>query len=157
MGRPSDYRPEYCEVANELFAAGATDQELADSLGVDVTTIYRWRHKYPEFCQSAEVKAKADERVVRSLYARATGYEHDDVDIRLVEGQIVKTVTRKHYPPDTSAAFIWLKNRAGWSDRQEITGADGKDLIPELPAEEVARQLAFILAQAAHKKDGDGA
>ncbi len=35
-----------------------------------------------------------------------------------------------------------------FSDRTELTGADGKDLIPETPLDEVARRLAFILSSA---------
>jgi hypothetical protein len=34
---------------------------------------------------------------------------------------------KKYYPPDTAAAFIWLKNRRGWKDKQEL---DHKTPIP---------------------------
>lgn len=40
-----------------------------------------------------------------------------------------------------------------FADRTEITGADGKDLIPESPPiEEVARRLAFLLTAGAKEK-----
>lgn len=35
------------------------------------------------------------------------------------------TKITKHYPPDTAAAFIWLKNRAGWRDKQDIEHTTG--------------------------------
>ena len=74
-------------------------------------------------------KEVSDERVERSLFARANGYEHDEVDIRVVSGEIVQTPIRKYYPPDTTAAIFWLKNRRPdlWRDKveQTITGPNG--------------------------------
>ena len=123
MARPSKYKPEYVEQAAKLCALGATDIEIADFFGVDARTLYRWKGEYPEFCQSLKIsKEIADERVERSLFARANGYEHDEVDIRVVKDRIVKTPIRKFYPPDTTAAIFWLKNRkpAEWRDKQEL-------------------------------------
>lgn len=119
-GRQSDFRSEYVEQARKLCLLGATDLEIADFFGVTVRTIYRWKGEREEFCQALKVgKAEADERVERSLFARANGYEHDEVDIRVVNGQIVQTPIRKFYPPDTVAAIFWLKNRRRdvWRDK----------------------------------------
>lgn len=129
-GRPSDYKPEYAEEARKQCEEGATDQELADYFEVSARTLYRWKNRYPEFCQALKAsKATADERVERSLFERAVGYERDEVDIRVVGGEIVQTTVRKFYPPDTTAAIFWLKNRRPdeWRDRvqTELTGANG--------------------------------
>ena len=63
-----------------------------------------------------------DQNVERSLYQRAIGYSHPDVDIRVVDGDVVQTEIVKHYPPDTTAAIFWLKNRKpkDWRDKQEV-------------------------------------
>jgi hypothetical protein len=122
MARPTKYKAEYAVQAEKLCKLGATDIEIADFFGVEVRTIYRWKAEHAEFCQSLKIaKAEADERVERSLFARATGYEHDEVDIRVVNGEIVQTPIRKYYPPDTTAGIFWLKNRksAEWRDKQE--------------------------------------
>jgi hypothetical protein len=60
--------------------------------------------------------------VERSLFARANGYEHDEVDIRVIQNEIVQTPIRKFYPPDTTAAIFWLKNRnpAQWREKVEM-------------------------------------
>jgi hypothetical protein len=44
------------------------------------------------------------------------------MDIRVVQGEIVQTPIRKFYPPDTTAAIFWLKNRkpGEWRDKQEL-------------------------------------
>lgn len=134
-GRPSGYDPAYVEQARIECERGATDQELADSFGVDVRTIYRWKLDYPDFCQAIKVgKEHPDTRVERSLYERANGFEWVEQEAIKVktgkdteEVQIVE-VTRR-VPPDSTAMIFWLKNRkpAEWRDRVErqLSGPDG--------------------------------
>lgn len=129
-GRPSKFKAEFVAQAEKLCKLGATDIEMADFFGVDVRTLYRWKTESAEFCQALKTgKDEADDRVERSLFARANGYEHDEVDIRVVDHAIVQTPIRKYYPPDTVAAIFWLKNRrpAQWREMKalEVTGADG--------------------------------
>ena len=122
-GRPSKYKPEFAAQAAKLCSLGATDAQMADFFEVSVSTINLWKTEHPEFSESIRVpKAQADERVEQSLYRRAMGYEHDEVDIKVVAGEIVTTPIRKFYPPDTTAAIFWLKNRrpAEWRDKQEV-------------------------------------
>ncbi len=132
-GRPTKFKDEYIEQAEKLCKLGATDIEVADFFDVDVRTLYRWKGEHPSFCQSLRVgKEVADDRVERSLYARANGYEHDEVDIRVVSGAVVQTPIRKYYPPDTTAAIFWLKNRrpAEWREKVEnvLSNPDGSAL-----------------------------
>lgn len=122
MGRPSKYRPEFVEQAKKLCKIGATDLEIADFFGITVRTLFRWKNDYDDFCHALnESKVIPDERVERSLFHRAIGYEHDEVDIRVIDHQIVKTQIRKYYPPDTTACIFWLKNRRPdlWRDKRE--------------------------------------
>ena len=128
MARPTKFKEEYIPQAEKLCKLGATDMEIADFLEVDVRTLYRWKGENEAFCQALKAgKDVADERVERSLFARANGYEHDEVDIRVVAGEIKQTPIRKYYPPDTTAAIFWLKNRrpAEWRDKQEIEHKGG--------------------------------
>lgn len=122
MARPTKYKEEYVTQVEKLCRLGATDIEVADFLEVDVRTLYRWKGEHEEFCQALKAgKEISDERVERSLFSRATGYEHDEVDIRVVAGELVQTPIRKFYPPDTTAAIFWLKNRKpnDWRDKTE--------------------------------------
>jgi len=124
-GRPTDYREEYVKDAEKLAALGATDIEIADFFEVDVRTIYRWKHNYEKFCQALNIgKAKADERVVNSLYQKAIGYEQDEVKIFMPAGadEPVYAPFRAKIAPDTTAAIFWLKNRrpGDWRDKAEV-------------------------------------
>lgn len=122
-GRPSKFKEEFITQAEKLCKLGATDIELADFFEVEVRTLYRWKAENELFCQALKAgKAEADDRVERSLFSRANGYEHEEVDIRVIDKQIVQTPIRKFYPPDTTAAIFWLKNRRAstWRDKQEV-------------------------------------
>lgn len=131
MARPTKYKAEFVAQAEKLCKLGATDAEIADFFEVDVRTLYRWKGEHAEFCHALKSgKTEADDRVERSLFSRAIGYEHEEVDIRVINQAIVKTPIRKYYPPDTTAAIFWLKNRRPdeWRDKniQELTDPDGK-------------------------------
>jgi hypothetical protein len=137
-GRPTDYREEYCEQVVKLCKLGATDKEIADFFDVDESTINNWKIAHSEFFESIKKgKIVADAEIADSLYHRAKGYQHPDVDIKVIEGKIVMTPLVKHYPPDTVAGIFWLKNRRGkvkqeegqrWADKQEVTGEGGGPL-----------------------------
>ena len=130
VGRPSSYREEYASQAEKLCKLGATDAELAEFFEVSEQTINSWKSQYPEFLESIKKgKTIADAEVASKLFHRATGYEHPDVDIKVIDGQVVITDLIKHYPPDTAAGIFWLKNRqkGKWRDKvdHELSGPDG--------------------------------
>lgn len=136
MARPTLYKPEYAKQAGKLCSLGATDAMLADFFEVTVSTINLWKIKHPEFSESIkEYKQVADDHIERSLYQRAMGYEHDEVDLRVIQNEVIATPIRKFYPPDTTAAIFWLKNRKPkeWRETKavELTGAEGGPLQTE--------------------------
>lgn len=111
---------------------GATDKDLALVFEVSLSTIEAWKRDKVEFLNALKRgKAHADAEVASKLFHRATGYEHPEDDIRTVSmgdgagSEIVITPTVKRYPPDTTAAIFWLKNRRPdlWRDKvhQEIS------------------------------------
>lgn len=136
-GRPTVYDDGYAKQVKKLCELGATDQEIADFFDVDVRTIYRWKHDHDEFCQAMAMgKSVADERVERSLYQRAIGYEQDDVKIFMPANAPAPVYApyRAKVAPDVAAAIFWLKNRRRdeWRDKldHEHTGKDGAALVP---------------------------
>lgn len=139
MGRPSSYKAEYAEQARKLCLLGATDAQLADFFGVAESSLNRWKEAHAEFRESLKKgKERADALVAHSLYRRALGYKHDAVKILTVadgsnNGSHVEQVPYvEHYPPDTTAAIFWLKNRRPdrWRDKQDVAlqNPDGSPL-----------------------------
>lgn len=134
-GRPTKYKVIYIQHAYKLALLGATDKELADFFEISESTLNEWKLKYPKFSESIKRgKQIADGEVADKLFKRATGYEHPDVDIKVVSGKIVKTTLTKHYPPDPVSMIFWLKNRQKkkWRDRVEqgFTDSEGNDINP---------------------------
>ena len=57
VGRPSKYKPEYCERILEMAAEGAGMAEYAAEFGIDRTTLFDWRDSHEEF-STALTRAK---------------------------------------------------------------------------------------------------
>lgn len=49
LGRPSLYKPEYCQRVIDLGKEGASVVEMACELGVVRSTLYQWESEHPEF------------------------------------------------------------------------------------------------------------
>ena len=122
-GRPTKYKPEFAKQAYKLCLLGATDKRIADFFEVTESTLNLWKQEHPEFSESLKAgKEEADAIVAQSLFHRATGYSHPDLDIKMYKGKVIRTDLVKHYPPDSTAAIFWLKNRQPrmWRDKQEV-------------------------------------
>lgn len=142
-GRPSKYKAEYVEQAQKLTQLGATDAELADFFKVTISTISLWKVRHAEFSEALKLgKEVADKRVEGALYSRALGYSHEDTDVRVIKGKLVKTALIRHYPPDTTAAIFWLKNRKPeeWRDKQE-TEHSGSLTLGKMSDDELERRI----------------
>lgn len=124
------------EVIWMLKSCGIEDKEIAEKMGIDYSTIFRWLKKNESFREKYEEGEKlASAKVQRSLYERATGYEKEEVDTKISYDKdgnpkpVTITKKIKHIPGDIQAIIFWLKNREPgyWKDKveAEITGGDG--------------------------------
>lgn len=136
-GRPTKYKKEYDEQVRKLCLLGATDEAIADFFGVSVKTLIEWRKVHPSFLQSTtQGKMLADADVAEKLYDRACGYSHEAVKIFNQQGVEMVVPYTEHYPPDTQAASLWLRNRQPklWRDKPEdaTTGVDMAQVLSKL-------------------------
>jgi hypothetical protein len=49
LGRPTDYRPEYCEKIIEIMREGASAVEFCAEIGIHKDTLYEWNKFHPAF------------------------------------------------------------------------------------------------------------
>jgi hypothetical protein len=150
-GRPSKFDCINLDQVRVLTEHGFTDKEMASFFGVVISTWHKWKLDSPEFSDSLkEGKKTADNRVVRALYERATGYSHIDTKFATHEGVITdqKEYT-KHYAPDTTACIFWLKNRdkENWRDKVDV-GVSGKLDLNSLSDVQLELKLLALLAKA---------
>jgi hypothetical protein len=134
VGRPSKYHTSFCDLVLDLGAEGKSKAQIAAALGISRETLHAWCKQYPAF--SDAIKAAADLALAWWENAGQTN------------------MTRQGF---NATAFIFqMKNRFrdDYRDASEITGKDGKDLIPDKPvtAFDLARYMAFILEQASERK-----
>ena len=76
---------------------GLTDEQIAQNMGINPTTLYEWKKKYPKISKSLKrSKDVADRQVENALFENA------------ISGNI-------------TAQIFWLKNRKPdkWRDKQE--------------------------------------
>lgn len=141
-GRPTKFKPEEIRFVTNYCLLGATNEDLAKFFEVNVDTIYEWMKVHADFSDAIkEGREIADANVGSRLYQRAMGFEHDSEEIKVINdgvlGQYIERVpVRKIYPPDSTAAIFWLKNRqrTKWRDRTEtaFTDPEGNAVIPTI-------------------------
>lgn len=123
-GRPTKYNEKkHLQLGKLCAKACMTDKEICEELDIAESTLYLWKNKYKGFSEALQIeKDKVDERVEKSLYSLAVGYEEDDIKIFQFQGVDVQVPFVKKYKPDLGAITLWLKNRQPdkWRDKQEI-------------------------------------
>jgi len=103
---------------------GLTDEQIAQNMGISRTTLNEWKKQFPVLSDTLKKgKEVADIQVENALFKRACGYEVlEEKSIPDGTGVKVVSVTKKHVPPDVTAAIFWLKNRRpeAWRDGKNL-------------------------------------
>lgn len=55
LGRPTDYKDEYCQMLIDHMEQGKSFETFAAKLRTSVKTIYRWLQSHDDFCQAKEI------------------------------------------------------------------------------------------------------
>jgi transposase len=119
-GRPTKYKPEYCEMIVEHMAKGYTLETFAATIDTSKNTIYEWEKAHQEFrdaCARARIKCQM---------------------MWETEG-----IHGLHNGMNSSHWAFNMKNRFGWKDKIEvdqqtaITGSIGVDLVQMTEGEKI--------------------
>lgn len=107
-GRPSKYKPEYCELLIKEMSRGFSFEAVAGLLEVNVDTLYEWVKKHKEFSDAKKIAFG------RNRYF----WEKIGIDN-------IKNI----YQGDNLNTTLWIfnmKNRFGWRDTKEESVDDNK-------------------------------
>lgn len=96
----------------------ATYAEIAERIGIDRATFYKWRDRYPELEEALQTTRDiVNYRVENALLKRALGFQSKEIKVTLgkkvVGGemfQVLKETTTKDVAPDVTACLAWLNN-----------------------------------------------
>lgn len=112
---------------------GLTDEQIANNIGINRTTLYAWKAKYTDFSNALKRgKEVIDIMVENALLKSAMGYRYDEVVKERIynpetgESEIVEVKrTTKDVAPNSTSLIFWLKNRrpADWRDTKNIDAA----------------------------------
>ena len=110
MGRPRfEVTPEVLEKTESLMAKGLTVEQCAGMLGISTSTFYLYQAEFSEFSDTIKRgQARGIDAVTNALFENAT------VD--------------RNVP----SIIFFLKNRAGWVDKQEIAATVDQNHIIDL-------------------------
>jgi len=108
-GRPTKYKPEYCELLKEHYKEGLSFDSFGGVVCASRETLYNWTEKYPEFFDT-----KKQYEPMSWLFWEKMGRSG-------AAGKI---------PNFNAAAWIFnMKNRMGWRDKHEISTEENTQII----------------------------
>jgi hypothetical protein len=112
VGRPTDYKPEYCDMLIEHMSKGFSYESFAGLIGTCKQTIYTWEKANPEFLD-AKNRAFSACNLFWEKLAIDNPYTHPK------EGGL-----------NTGLWIFNMKNRFKWTDRVEVeAGEETKNVI----------------------------
>lgn len=114
---------------------GLTYEQIANNVGIDTATLYRWREKNCNICNALKKgKEVVDIEVENALKKNAIGFSYveqaisTEKEVIYENGKRVKEISKpvvievtKYKQPETIAQIFWLKNRKPdkWRDKVE--------------------------------------
>ena len=116
---------------------GLTDEQIAGNIGINTSTLYDWKNKFPKISEALKKgKEVVDIQVENALLKRALGYDFQETRVEKSDKDGTKIIqTLKHIPADTTAQIFWLKNRRPdkWRDKPpEVNGQNDEVKDDEL-------------------------
>jgi len=108
-GRPSKYKPEYCEMLIEHMKKGLSFESFSGLVGVHLDTLYEWQKK-PEFSEAKNIGRAYERLFWEKIYTHAAmGYNKLSINGKEV---IIN--------PNPTLIIFKMKNAFQWRDNQDI-------------------------------------
>lgn len=130
-GRPNKYETNVLpniERIKEMASAGCTNKEIADALGVSISSFCDYQTKYPELLDAvSNARIKGVSEVKQALFKKAVGFKYEEtkkVQRKDEDGNNVITmeITEKQSLPDSNAIQMYLRNYdPEWLDKDQTT------------------------------------
>lgn len=124
-GRPTDYRPEYCDQVIPMLKEGMSIEEIGLEFDVGYSTIYEWMKVHPEFSEA--IKRGRE-------FSKAWWFKKGRTELHSKEFS-------------STLWYMNMKNRFGWCDKQENVQIE--------KADECLSELKSLRAELAEKNKKD--
>ena len=148
-GRPSSYKPEFCDLIADAMEGGLSAEAAAAKIGISARSLFHWQQEHPQFLQAIQ---EGRQRALLWWEERA---------LEMASGK----------PGNAAIVSLGLRNRSraasGWHDaqRHEVSGPDGGPIqqqaaqMPDLSHldEDELFQLEQVLKKALGKPEESSA
>lgn len=118
----------HLEHIKNAVAAGATDAEIAKSLGINVSTLCEWKNKHPEFKEAfSRGRKEVVIEIKAALLKKALGFEYEEErksgkKDKNGENIVYIEKYKRYCPPSETAARMLLNNYdSEWIDTDNAT------------------------------------
>ena len=162
-GRPCEFTQETADAICERLAKGESLRSICrDEDMPSRDAVFDWIEKFPEFsdqyakARDVGIDNMADECLTIADDGTNDWVEKFDKD-GASAGYMLNTehVQRSRLRVDTRKWYLSKLAPKRYGERLEVTGAGGKDLIPESDSE-IARRLLFMLTAGVKQENADG-
>lgn len=133
LGRPTDYRPEYCDALREHMRQGNSFESFGAEVRCGKRTLYLWAEAHEDFMQATQegrqLCAKFYEglgKMMASGQLRRIVKEEPVLDAQhqpVLDPKTGQVLKRYEYAPAQGNAAAWIfltKNLIGWRDKRDI-------------------------------------
>lgn len=141
MGRPTDYKPEYCEMLIAHMAKGMPYETFAAVIDTHRDTLYEWEKKHKEFSDAKKIaREKQYKQLAEMGLSGITGnitYTSNEKTVKKVikgkagepDKEVITTHKTKSNGFSTGGWAFFMKNMQGWKDQPDF---NDNDLIEEV-------------------------
>lgn len=120
-GRPTNYKPEYCNMLIKHMAEGFSFETFAADIGTHRQILYGWCKKHPEFYDAKMIGTDLGQKYWEKIL-KIAGIGLNELDIN---GKLQKI------KPNAAILIFMMKNRFFWTDNP-IPPPNHEDPYPEV-------------------------
>lgn len=149
------FLPDCLSQVKLIAMRGATDDEIAETFGVEKELFQKWKKAYPSFAKAiTQGRTHPDIEVLESLHKRAIGYNFEEDGLTRTGRRVP---LRKHLPGDVGAIKYWMTSRMreNWGERTTTEIIGGPKGSNPVNIETRSELIAGILALVQPKPDGE--
>lgn len=171
-GRPSKYKPEYCEQLVEWMRGGNSFTSFGSVVNSAEETLINWAAQFPEFFNARKMgqvalakyyenmgKALATGQLRRVKSEKVRTYrDKEGIEHPMVDPQTKELVYDREYEPISGNSTAWIflcKNMLGWRDKKdiELSGKEGGPInFADMSDSQIKKEIDDIVEKLKNRK-----
>lgn len=148
IGRPSKYKPEYCQMLIDHMGSGLSYESFAAVIKVNRDTLYAWEKEYPDF---SDAKKEAFDQNL--LFWEKLGIDHVLNEAHEEESEEDGTYKKTSKSLNHTVWIFNMKNRHKWRDKQPDENEVIVNNFANLSEDDIDRKIQEKMTKLGDSKD----